>query len=152
MTTTPHNRTETSRSRAEYLDESGTAAERAQDIRAFLEARGPQGSTSKEYARHRGFDSLPTWVTGAFSTLHELGHIVRIDERRPQGRGSAYVYVTEAWVGGRPTVPFKSNTGVTMEDRQAFYWAIDSIAAAKESGKRLDERWDDLAARLKRLA
>lgn len=150
--TTPHNRTETSRSRAEYLDESGTSLERAQAIRTFLAARESYGSTSKEFAAAHGFDSLPTWVTGAFSTLHESGHIVRINERRPKGRGSAYVYVDPKWVGFRDTVPFKSNEGITQEDRLAFYWAIDSIAAAKESGRNIDERWDDLASRLKRLA
>lgn len=151
MTYTPYNHTQTSRDRARYLDESGTGAERRQDILGALRAAGTRGMTSKEYAESRGFDSLPTWVTGAFTAIHADGDIARIDERRPEGRGSAYVYVDLRHVFSREEVPYRSNKGISTADRDAFRWAVDQIAAAKAAGKSLSAEWDDLSDRLKGL-
>lgn len=148
---TPYNHTATSRDRAVYLDESGTAGERRQDILQALRSRGTTGLTSKEYAVLRGFDSLPTRVTGCFTTLHAEGDIARIDERRPEGRGSAYVYVDLHSVFDRDEVPYRSNKGVTSEDRDVFRAAIGKIDEAIAAGKPLAHEWLALRDTLKGL-
>jgi hypothetical protein len=148
--TTPYNNTETSQQRAQELDESGTAAEREQDILAYMVSRGAAGSTSKEYAVARGFraDGVPSWVTGAFSTLHKARKVTRLKERRPKGRGAAYVYVDNNHVNGRPVKEFKSNEGITDEDREAFRWYVDMI---EDRGDRASANGRNLADRLKRF-
>lgn len=148
---TPYNRTATSRARAEDLDASGASALRRADVLYYLGFRGARGATTKEYAESLGYNSLPTWVTGLFSTLHADGEIARIAERRPEGRGASYVYVLPDLRLLRDEVPYRSNKGITSADRAAFRWAIEQIEAAQDSGKSLGNGWLDLRDRLKGL-
>jgi hypothetical protein len=94
---------ETSRSRAERADASGTTGERDRRTLALLRAAGSHGVTWPELADadllHHGEASA------VLSRLHKVGTLVRLKEQRQR----CQVYVLPEYADGRETSAFRPN-------------------------------------------
>lgn len=88
-----------SRQRAEDEAADGTLLSRQRAVLNILNEAGPAGQTWFEVGDF--LDVHHGAVTGALSSLHKAGMVVRLKERR--GRSS--IYVLPQYVGGRTTVP-----------------------------------------------
>lgn len=147
--TTPHNGVDTSMERAADLDESGVAHAHQTSILLDLGRAGYEGLTTSEFAMRAGYNALPTWVTGTFTTLHKAGHISRLVDKRGEGRKS-HIYVLNRYVLDRPTKPYLGqgkNILIQPHERENIREVIDAIDA-KASANPL---WRGHAEFLRRL-
>ena len=95
---------DTSRERAERLDNSGTTSQRQAFVIRYLDALGPHGATWQELATATGLHHGS--ASGVLSVLHKEGLIARLSNRRNRCK----VYVGLDHVHGRETEPHKANT------------------------------------------
>lgn len=106
--TSGHSGSDTSEERARREDGNGTTARRQLLAVNFLDWRGINGATWKEFAEYA--DLHHGQASGVLSVLHKADKIVRLKERRDK----CAVYVTARNICGREIDAYKRN--LTRDD------------------------------------
>jgi hypothetical protein len=89
--------TDTSKTRADTLDKSGTTKQSQQAVLHLMELQGPHGVTWHEVAEHQKCHHGT--ASGLLSNLHKDGRIARLLDRRNNCR----IYVLHKYINGRAT-------------------------------------------------